>query len=154
VGTGTWCCRAQGESSCCDNAFEADVGLLVIPSQTTLTISATQTITATQTIGETKTAGATQTVATTHSIVATQTVVAPSTSATCAVATKDKSGVVGGTVGGIMGAALLAALGALFWREKTRPRTSIIYQGVNQTSAKEPGTYESESRGIQELDAT
>lgn len=146
---GTWCCRATGEPSCCDNAFTTDVGVLIIPSQTTMTV--TQTGTASSAI--TSSAGTTSSVPTGST---------SSLPTTCPATTKDNSAVVGGSVGGVLGAALLAALGALFWREKTRPKFGMTqsntmsdhqegYQGIDQMAIKDAGPYEVGSNVIQEL---
>lgn len=139
-GTGTWCCRGEGEASCCNEAFETDVGVLLLP---TVTMSASQT-TATTSLASNS----------------------PSLtcSSSCPQPTKDNSTVVGGAVGGVLGAALLASLGTLAWRERTRPKHSAdqsvypIFQDshgddVRQMKVVDPTHHEIGSGERHELDS-
>lgn len=121
TGTGTWCCRAEGEASCCSNAFETDVGVLLLP---TVTISVSGTVTAAS-IGSNSPS-------------------ATCSSSVCPQPGKDKSGVVGGAVGAVLGVALLASLGMLAWRERTRPKYAAVPMAYS-------GSYDDRSHSTKQI---
>ncbi|THC86993.1 hypothetical protein EYZ11_013561 [Aspergillus tanneri] len=104
----SWCCSPSG-ADCCDDAFQMDMGTLLIPASTT---SSNSTSTATATTTATVTAGTTR--------------IKDS-------GTESRTTAVGAAVGAALGACLLAALGTILFQRRTYKKKLQEMQQIQTT---------------------